>query len=145
MLILVTAAAIVVVFVVIVATRPADFSVTRSKTISAPATVVFAQVNDFHNWNAWSPWAKMDLTMKTTYEGPSAGTSASYSWAGNSKVGAGRMTIVESRPSELIRIRLEFLKPFPATNQTEFTFKSQDSQTEPPGQCVVKEFSLPRP
>jgi hypothetical protein len=129
MVIAVVVAAVVVLFVLVVATRPADLRITRGTTISAPASVVFAQVNDFHNWEAWSPWAKLDPAMKTTYEGPAAGTGAVYSWVGNSKVGEGRMTIAESHPSDLVRIKLEFMKPFAATNLAEFTFQPQGDQT----------------
>jgi hypothetical protein len=82
-------------------------------------------VNDFHNWEAWSPWAKLDPAAKATFEGPSAGTGAIFKWAGNKEVGEGSMTITESRPSDLIRIKLEFLRPFEATNSAEFTFKSK--------------------
>jgi len=28
------------------------------------------QVNDFHQWDAWSPWAKLDPDAKITFEGP---------------------------------------------------------------------------
>ena len=122
-------AAIVVVFVVIVALQPSEFRVTRSATIAAPPPAVFAQVNDFHKWDAWSPWAKLDPNMKKTHEGAPAGTGAIYSWSGNDQVGEGRMTLTESRPSELIRIKLEFMKPFAATNTTEFTFKPEGDQT----------------
>jgi carbon monoxide dehydrogenase subunit G len=80
-------------------------------------------VNDFHNWQAWSPWAKMDPTAKNSFAGTPSGEGALFSWAGNNKVGEGRMTIMESRPSESIRIKLEFLKPFQATNTAEFTFQ----------------------
>jgi uncharacterized protein YndB with AHSA1/START domain len=128
-IILIAVALIAVLFVIVVATRPADFCVTRTATISAPAAVVFAQVNDLHRWEAWSPWEKIDPALKRTFEGPSAGTGASYSWVGNKKAGEGRMTIMESRPDELIRIKLEFLKPFKATNTAEFTFKSEGNQT----------------
>jgi hypothetical protein len=127
--ILIVLAVFVVVFVVIVALQPAEFRVVRSATISAPAQVVFAQVNDFHNWNAWSPWAKLDPAMKQTYEGAPAGIGAVYTWAGNKEVGEGRMTIIESRPSDLIRIKLEFFKPFAGTSITEFTFKPEGNQT----------------
>src|SRR6202790_2837263 len=89
-------AAIVVIFVVIVAMRPSEFRVERSATMSAPAAEVFAQVNDFHNWDAWSPWAKIDPTMKQTYEGAPAGIGASYTWVGNNKVGEGTMTLTEA-------------------------------------------------
>jgi len=126
---LIALAVIVVVFVVVVATRPSEYRVARTVTISAPAPAVFAQVNDFHKWDAWNPWAKMDPAMKQTYEGAPAGTGAVYAWTGKNEVGEGRMTLMESRPHELIRINLEFLKPFAATSTAEFTFKPDGDQT----------------
>ena len=127
--ILIAIAAIAVVFVAVVAMQPSEFRIVRSATISAPAPAVFAQVNDFHNWEAWSPWAKLDPAAKATFEGPSAGTGAIFRWAGNDKIGEGSMTITESRPSDLIRITLEFVKPFAATNTAEFTFEPEGNQT----------------
>jgi uncharacterized protein YndB with AHSA1/START domain len=122
-------AVLVVLFIVIVAMRPSDFRITRATTMSAPAAMVFAQVNDFHNWAAWSPWEKMDPALQKTFAGAPAGTGAGYSWVGNKKVGKGCMTILESRPNDLIRIKLEFLKPFQAVNLTEFTFRPAGDQT----------------
>lgn len=127
--ILIAVGAIVVLFVVIVAVQPAAFRIVRSATMSAPPSAIFEQVNDFHNWTAWSPWERLDPALKRTYEGAPAGVGAIYSWEGNKQVGQGRMTITESRLSELIRINLEFIKPFKATNTTEFTFQPKDSQT----------------
>jgi Polyketide cyclase / dehydrase and lipid transport len=121
--------AILVAFVVIVALQPSEFRIVRSALISAPAPAVFAQVNDFHNWEAWSPWATLDPAAKATFEGALEGTGAIFRWAGNSEVGEGNMTITESRPSDLIRIKLEFLKPFAATNHAEFTFNPVGNQT----------------
>jgi hypothetical protein len=129
MYILIGLAVVLVAFAVIVAMQPADFSVTRSTTISASPSVAFAQVNDFHKWDAWSPWAKLDPAMKTSFAGPSEGTGAVYSWVGNSKVGEGKMTITDSDGSDLIRLKLEFYKPFAATNVAEFTFQPQGHQT----------------
>jgi len=127
--ILIGLAVVIVVFVIIVATRPNEFCVARAVSISAPEAVVFAQVNDLHKWEAWNPWGKLDPAATMTYDGPPTGTGAGYTWAGNNKVGEGRMTITESRPHELIRFRLEFRKPFKATNTAEFTFKPDGNQT----------------
>ncbi len=127
--ILIIVAVVVVLFVIVVALQPADFRVARSAAMSAPATVVFAQVNDFHKWEAWSPWAKLDPAAKNSFEGTAAGTGAIFRWAGNKEVGEGSMTITESRPSDLIRIKLEFLKPFASTCTAEFTFKPEGNQT----------------
>ncbi len=128
-LILICLAAIVVVLLIVVALQPADFRITRSATVSAPPAVVFEQFNDFHKWDAWSPWAKLDPNAKNTFDGPPTGVGAGFAWTGNNQVGEGRMTITESRPSELILIRLEFVKPFSATNITEFTFRPVGNQT----------------
>ena len=106
----------------LVATRPSDFRIVRTATMDAPASAVFAQVNDFHHWQAWSPWARRDPAMQQTYDGAPAGAGAVYTWAGNREVGKGRMTIIESRPYERIRINMEFLAPFAATSTAEFTF-----------------------
>ena len=128
-IILIAVAVIIIVFVVIVALQPSEFRVARSATMSAPAPTVFAQVNDFHKWEAWSPWGKIDPAMKQSYEGAPAGVGAIYTWIGNNEVGEGRMTIVESRPSDLIRIKMEFFKPFAANSTAEFTFKPEGNQT----------------
>ncbi|MCI0635291.1 MAG: SRPBCC family protein, partial [Actinobacteria bacterium] len=122
---LVAAGVIVAGSLVVVASRPSEFRVARTATIDAPVPVVFAQVNDFHKWAAWSPYEKRDPAMRKTYEGAPAGTGAIYSWAGNKEVGEGRSTITESRPNELIRIRLEFARPFKATSTAEFTFRPE--------------------
>jgi uncharacterized protein YndB with AHSA1/START domain len=114
----------------VVATRPASYRVSRAQTIAAPASTVYAQVADFHQWEKWSPWAKLDPAMKTTFAGPVAAPGSSYAWAGNDKVGEGKMTIVAARPGEMVLIRLEFLKPFASTSSTAFTFASKGSGTE---------------
>jgi hypothetical protein len=127
--ILMVIAAVIFIFVVIVMMQPSDFRISRSAVIAAPPQDVFAQVNNFHNWEAWSPWAKLDPQAKAIYEGPSAGEGAIFKWSGNNEVGEGSNTIMESRPDELITIKLEFLKPFQATNTAEFTFKPEGNAT----------------
>ena len=127
--ILIGIGAVVVIFLVFAATRPTDFRVSRTATIAAPPVAVFEQVNNLRNWNAWSPWAKLDPNARNTFEGPAAGVGASFAWAGNSQVGEGKMTIIESKPGELLVMRLEFIKPFAATNTTDFTFTSAGNGT----------------
>ena len=127
--ILIALAVIVIVLVILITLQPATFRIARSTAIAAPVAKVFEQVNDFHKWEGWSPWAKLDPAMKTTFAGAPAGTGAIYSWSGNNDVGEGRMTLTESRPNELVRIKLEFIKPFAATNTTEFAFKPEADKT----------------
>jgi ribosome-associated toxin RatA of RatAB toxin-antitoxin module len=127
--ILISLAVIVAGFIIVVAMQPANFCITRSATIPAPAEALFEEVNDFHKWQAWSPWAQMDPTAKNTYEGAPSGVGAGFKWEGNNQVGQGGMTILESRPDQLIRIKLEFVKPFKATHTAEFIFKPSGDQT----------------
>lgn len=128
-IILILVAIAVIIFVIVAAIQPSDFRIIRTGTINAPASAVFAQVNDLQKWDAWSPWAKLDPEAINSFEGPASGTGAIMRWAGNNKVGVGSMTIMESRPDEFISFKLEFLKPFAATNTAEFTFNSEDNQT----------------
>ncbi|MDD5322402.1 MAG: SRPBCC family protein [Methylococcales bacterium] len=128
-IILILVAIAVIIFIIAAEMQPSEFRVTRTATISAPSSAVFAQVNELQKWDAWSPWAKLDPEAKNSFEGPASGTGAIMRWAGNNKVGQGSMTIIESRPDEFIRFKLEFLKPFKATNTAEFTFNSENDQT----------------
>lgn len=128
--ILIAVAALVLVFIIVVASRPADFRYERSTTIAAPPSAVFPHLNDLHKWQAWSPWAKKDPDAKTTFEGPQEGVGSAMSWAGDSNVGEGKMTITESKPNERVQYRLDFLKPFTGTNMAEFTFTPEGNGTK---------------
>jgi len=123
-------AIVVLALAAFVATRPDQFSVSRTASFAAPASAVFAQVNELRKWKGWSPWARKDPNAKEIYEGPAAGAGASMAWAGNKDVGEGRMTIVESRADELVRFKLEFFKPFAATNSAEFAFREAGGRTD---------------
>jgi hypothetical protein len=127
--ILIGLAVLVFGFAIIVALQPSDFRVERAATIAAPPTAVFAQVNDLRKWDAWSPWAKLDANAKIAFEGPEAGTGAAMSWAGNDKVGEGKMTVVESQPDQAVKLKVDFVKPFEGTSNSEFGFKPEGDKT----------------
>jgi carbon monoxide dehydrogenase subunit G len=103
--------------------RPGTFSVRRTATVGAPPEAVFEHINDFHRWGAWSPWERLDPAMQRTHSGAESGSGAIYEWSGNKKVGRGRMEILESRPSSLVRIKLDFFAPFESHNTTEFSLE----------------------
>jgi uncharacterized protein YndB with AHSA1/START domain len=127
--ILVGLAVLMALFVVIVAMQPSDFRVEKSATIAVPPAEVFAQVNDLHKWDAWSPWAKLDPDAKVAFEGPESGQGAAMAWSGNDKVGEGKMTIVESRPHDLVKLKVDFVKPFEGTSNSEFSFEPEADKT----------------
>lgn len=118
-----------VLLVLIIQRQPNTFTVTRSAVMNAPPQTVFEQVNDFRRWEAWSPWAKLDPNATNTFSGPESGEGASFSWSGDHNVGAGKQTIIESRPGELLRIRLEFVRPFAGTSETLLTFAKEGNGT----------------
>jgi hypothetical protein len=123
------ALAIVALFFVYVATQPSTFRVERSAIIVAPSDVVFAQINNFRSWDAWSPWAKLDPNAKMTFEGPEAGKGAVVRWAGNSEVGEGSMTVVDSTPDNHIKIRVAFEKPWASASDSEFMIRPDGPRT----------------
>lgn len=115
---------------VVIAMQPGEFKIERSADISAPAAVVFPMVNDLHAWGQWSPWEKLDPGMKKTFSGAAVGKGAIYEWDGNDKVGSGRMEITDSVDNARVLIKLDFIKPFEASNMTDLTLKPSGNATK---------------
>jgi hypothetical protein len=122
-------AALIAVLLVVIAMQPSEFRVSRSATMAAPQAAVFEQVNDFHKWEAWSPWIKIDPNAKGTYEGPTSGPGSKFHWDGNSEVGAGSMTILDSKPNEHVHIKLDFIRPMEGTSDVNFTIEPEGDGT----------------
>lgn len=129
MLMLFSLAVAFALFIVLIRSQPSNFRIVRSATITAPPEAVFDQVNNLRNWQEWSPWEELDPNAKKTYLGPMAGVGAGLTWSGNSRVGEGRMAIIQSRPNECVVFDLEFLKPFRANKVAEFNFTPRGNQT----------------
>jgi hypothetical protein len=90
-------------FAVVTAFQPSEFRISRQLTIAAPASDLFAQVNDLKNWNSWSSWKELDPNQKVSYEGPTQGVGAI--------------------------MKLDFKRPFAATHNGEFTFKPEGEKS----------------
>ncbi|QDE71065.1 MULTISPECIES: SRPBCC family protein [Myxococcus] len=128
--ILVGLAAVILLFVGFVVTRPDTFTYQRAAVLPVSADIAFALVNDFHRWTEWSPWDGLDPQAQRTYSGAESGTGAGYAWVGNDQVGEGRMTITDSKANEQVTIKLEFIKPFAATNTSTFAFSAAEGGTQ---------------
>lgn len=128
--ILIGVAGVLVLLLIAIATRPSRFRYVRSARMKAPPAVLFDLVNNLRKWRGWSPWEKLDPNLQRIYDGPEAGVDATYAWKGNGNVGEGRMTIVGSQPHERVDLKLEFFKPFVATNSADFVFKKVGDETE---------------
>ena len=125
--ILIIVAAVIGCLLVVIALQPSEYRVVRTASINAAPATVHQLVNDFHRWDGWSPWAKLDPAMKATYSGAPSGPGAMYFWTGNDTVGEGRMTILESRAAERVVIKLEFLKPFESNSVATFNLTPEGS------------------
>jgi len=109
--------------------RPDTFRVQRATSIDAPPEEIFSLIQDFHRWGSWSPYEKLDPTMKRNFSGAPNGKGAVYEWAGTSKVGSGRMEITDISPRSKVTIKLDFLKPFECHNMAEFTLEANGGAT----------------
>lgn len=118
------------VVVVLALRQPDSFSVQRSIEIKASPEKIFPLVNDFARWKTWSPWENKDPAMKRTVSPTSEGKGATYAWSGNRDVGQGRMEIVESTPPSKVGIKLDFMVPFEAHNESIFTFEPKGAATQ---------------
>jgi uncharacterized protein YndB with AHSA1/START domain len=122
-------AVIIVILLVVASTRPGTFRVERSGVMKAPPERVFALIQDFHKWTSWSPWEDLDPNLKRTYGGAESGKGATYAWEGNAKAGQGSMEILEATAPSRVRIKLDFIKPFPAQNEVDFAITGEGGGT----------------
>lgn len=121
--------AIIALVLIIASFRPADWKIERSTTINAPRETVWALVSNLDRYGEWSPFAQLDPNMSKTIENHGAQVGSTYAWDGNKEAGAGKMTFVDVKPLESIQIELDFLRPFPATNRVDYTFREEGGQT----------------
>ena len=107
----------------------ADFTLSRSTRVQAPPARVHALLDDFREWQQWSPWERVDPDLSRTYTGPPSGVGSHYAWSGNRKAGQGSMEITSSTPDE-IGLRLAFLRPFKSSNDVTFSLVPAVDGTE---------------
>lgn len=121
---------IIIGILIYAATRPNTFRTERAILIKATPAKLFAHINDLSQWQAWSPWVRLDPNMKHIPSGPVSGVGAVCGWEGNRKVGAGSMEIVESVSPSKVMLKLDFYKPFKASNMAEFTLEKKGTSTQ---------------
>jgi uncharacterized protein YndB with AHSA1/START domain len=107
---------------------PREVTLERSVYIAKPPQAVFPYVNDFRNFNSWSPWYQLDPTTEYEYSEPSGGLGATMSWrSDDTSVGSGSQTITASEPYSLVRTDLDFGGQ--GTAVAEFRLQPQGSGT----------------
>lgn len=117
---------------IIVASRfqPDSYTVERSATIAASAELVFEHVNSFQKWQQFNAWGDTDPNAVYTYNDTESGVGASFHWKGNSDMGEGNMTILESRPNEYVKVDLSFIEPFEGKAIAEFVLEPAEGGTK---------------
>lgn len=115
------------VILVLAALKPDTFHVERSVTIDAPPEKILPLVDDYRAWTKWSPY-EFDPAMKRSYSGAESGKGSIYEWDGKD-IGSGRMETLEASPLRVL-IKLDFFKPFEASNMAAFTFTPQGAATK---------------
>ena len=111
------------------ATQPDTFRVQRTLVIKALPENIFALINNFHAWEGWSPWGKIDPAINRNYRGADSGVGAVYAWQGNKEIGQGQMEIVESTSASKVRLTINFIKPFQVSNMIEFVLVTEADKT----------------
>jgi len=110
-----------------IAVQPNEFKVTRTKTIQAPAAVIYNNVIDYKNWKSWSSWVEKDPNMTITLPEKTIGIGGSYSW--EDKDGIGTMKTIGANPNKSITQEMQFAE-FPKSDVS-WAFKSNsDGSTD---------------
>ena len=89
-----------------VAVQPNSYEVSRTRTINAPAEVIYDNIIDFKNWEAWSAWAERDPDLKITLPEQTKGVGGYYSW--EDKDGIGTMKTTSTEPYSSIEQEMQF-------------------------------------
>lgn len=121
-------AAALAVLLVYAATKPDTFRVERSVRIQAPPEKLHAMINDLRSFNTWNPYERKDPALKGSYGPTTVGTGARYGWE-SKEVGTGSLAILETVPASKVTMALDFVKPFEAHNQAEFTLQPEQGGT----------------
>ena len=116
-------------FSIYVAVQPNEFSFNRSRTINAPASLLFQKVNDFKEWPSFSPWIEQEPDATITYGDKTSGENANFSWKGEI-LGEGQMTTNTIEINKSITQLIEFTAPYEAKSNVNWTFESTDEGTK---------------
>ena len=90
----------------------------RSIVIHAPISDIYSQLNNFTNWQKWSPWLIMEPDARLAL----AEDAKSYEWEG-SRVGVGNMKIVSEEEATQVNYELNFVKPWKSSAEVRFVLQ----------------------
>jgi hypothetical protein len=89
-----------------VAVQPNNFEVVKSRTIEAPAAVIYNEVIDYKTWKDWTAWIEQKPDTKITYPDQTKGVGGHYSWEDDD--GMGSMKTIAATPYSSIEQSMQF-------------------------------------
>lgn len=100
-------------------------NVAESILIQKNSTEIFNLLNDFSNWNSWSPWNILEKEIKSNV----TDGGKYYDWIGELS-GSGNMKILSEIPDKELKIDLNFIKPFKSNAKITFILEEKGENTQ---------------
>lgn len=116
-------------FSIYIAVQPNEYKFNRSRTINAPVELLYNKVNDYKAWPSFSPWIELEPEATITYGEKTIGNGGSYGWNGEI-LGEGSMTTLSTEPNKSIAQKINFIKPFEAESDINWTFEKTPEGTK---------------
>ncbi len=110
-----------------IAVQPNSFEVKRTRTIQAPAAVVYENIIDLKNWEAWSSWIEEKPETIITLSDKTNGIGGSYTW--EDEDGVGTMKTIDATLNTSINQEMQF-GDFPKSDITWSLKPNNDGSTE---------------
>ncbi len=107
---------------------PNHYTLVNSVEINRPPSMVYPQVSNFNNWQAWSAWHEKEPDAKVTVTGEPGIEGQKMSWEGK-EVGVGSMTLVGAAENESLVCSDAFEKPMEATSKDYWRFEANGDKT----------------
>lgn len=109
---------LVLLIVVLALIAPKSYQMERSITVKADEAAVFKAINQWSEFQAWSPWSPLDPNMEVKISENDGSIGSTYQWKGNDSVGEGIMTRTEIIPNQKSSADLEFKVPYESKAKT---------------------------
>ncbi|HLV38929.1 SRPBCC family protein [Xanthomarina sp.] len=107
-----------------IAVQPNSFEIKRTRTIEAPAQVIYNNVIDFKNWKTWSAWTENNHDVVVTLGEQTKGVGSSYAWEDND--GKGQIKTSATSENSSIDQKLQFGDFQPSEIHWEFNPRTEN-------------------
>ena len=117
----------IIALAIYIAVQPNSYEVSRSRSIKAPASLIYNEVIDFKNWEDWNAWVEEKPDIKLTYPEKTKGIDGAYSWEDEGEIG--KIKTIASNPNTSISQEMQFGK-YPKSDVNWTFIPNKDGSTE---------------